>query len=144
MRWEAAASAVLAPMAVPLLPGSAFVEIVENVTPPTGVTRLLFRLPLYLYRSGLGWLFGHRLMVVNHIGRVTGKRRPGNPGGGGARCERRQLRDGLGVGAGRRVVSQRPPYAGGHDPGRQPHETGDRFVQADHLAPAGQSGMGPR
>ena len=50
-------------------------EIVKKVTPPAGVTRLLFRLPLYLYRSGLGWLFGHRLMVVNHIGRITGKRR---------------------------------------------------------------------
>lgn len=49
-------------------------EIVKKVKPPAGVTRLLFRLPLYLYRWG-GWLFGHRLMVVNHIGRVTGKRR---------------------------------------------------------------------
>jgi len=26
------------------------VEIVKKVTPPVGVTRLLFRLPLYLYR----------------------------------------------------------------------------------------------
>jgi deazaflavin-dependent oxidoreductase (nitroreductase family) len=51
------------------------VENVKKVTPPTGMSRLLFRLPLYLYRSGLEWLFGHRLMVVNHIGRVTGKRR---------------------------------------------------------------------
>jgi hypothetical protein len=51
------------------------VEIVKKVTPPAGVTRLVFRLPLYLYRWGRGWLFGHRLVVVNHIGRVTGKRR---------------------------------------------------------------------
>jgi len=29
---------------------SAFVEIVKKVTPAAGVTRLLFRLPLYLYR----------------------------------------------------------------------------------------------
>jgi deazaflavin-dependent oxidoreductase (nitroreductase family) len=51
------------------------VEIVKKVTPSAGVTRLLFRLPLHIYRWGLGWLFGHRIMVVNHIGRVTGKRR---------------------------------------------------------------------
>ena len=50
-------------------------EIVKKVAPPAGLTRLLFRLPLSLYRWGLGWLFGRRLMVVNHIGRVTGKRR---------------------------------------------------------------------
>jgi deazaflavin-dependent oxidoreductase (nitroreductase family) len=50
-------------------------EIVKEVQPPTGLSRLLFRLPLHLYRLGLGWLFGHRLAVVNHVGRVTGKRR---------------------------------------------------------------------
>ncbi|MBF8187544.1 nitroreductase family deazaflavin-dependent oxidoreductase [Nonomuraea sp. K274] len=50
-------------------------EIVKTVTPPAGVGRFLFRLPLGLYRMGLGWVFGHRIMVVNHVGRVTGKRR---------------------------------------------------------------------
>lgn len=50
-------------------------EIVKNVQPPKGLGRLLFRLPLHLYRVGLGWLFGGRIMVVNHVGRVTGKQR---------------------------------------------------------------------
>ncbi|MGW0824493.1 nitroreductase family deazaflavin-dependent oxidoreductase [Streptomyces sp. NPDC002845] len=50
-------------------------EIVKRVRPPTGVKRLLFRLPIHLYRMGLGWLFGRRIMLVNHIGRATGKRR---------------------------------------------------------------------
>ncbi|UOE21837.1 nitroreductase family deazaflavin-dependent oxidoreductase [Thermobifida halotolerans] len=42
---------------------------------PTGASRLLFRLPVHLYRIGLGWLFGRRLLLLNHIGRVSGKKR---------------------------------------------------------------------
>jgi deazaflavin-dependent oxidoreductase (nitroreductase family) len=51
------------------------VKIVKNVQPPTGLSRLLFRTPIYFYRLGLGWLFGERLMLLNHIGRVSGKQR---------------------------------------------------------------------
>jgi deazaflavin-dependent oxidoreductase (nitroreductase family) len=51
------------------------VKIVKNVQPPTGLSRLLFRIPIYFYRLGLGWLFGERLMLLNHIGRVSGKQR---------------------------------------------------------------------
>jgi deazaflavin-dependent oxidoreductase (nitroreductase family) len=51
------------------------VKIVKNVAPPTGLSRLLFRIPIYVYRLGLGWLFGDRLMLLNHIGRVSGKQR---------------------------------------------------------------------
>lgn len=50
-------------------------EIVKKVQPPAGLNRLLFRLPIHLYRVGLGWLFGRRLVLINHVGRVTGKRR---------------------------------------------------------------------
>jgi deazaflavin-dependent oxidoreductase (nitroreductase family) len=50
-------------------------EIVKRTGPPAGVSRLLFRLPLLAYRIGLGWVFGHRVMVLHHVGRVTGKRR---------------------------------------------------------------------
>ena len=50
-------------------------KIVKKVRPPTGLSRLLFRLPIHLYRMDLGWLFGGRIMLVNHVGRVTGKRR---------------------------------------------------------------------
>lgn len=50
-------------------------EIVRNVGPPTGLRRLLFRLPIRLYRLGLGGLFGRRLILLHHIGRVTGRPR---------------------------------------------------------------------
>lgn len=50
-------------------------EVVKKVHPPKGLSRLLARLPIHLYRLGLGWLFGRRLMLVNHVGRVTGQRR---------------------------------------------------------------------
>lgn len=55
--------------------GSTIIEIVKKVPPPAGLNRLLFRLPIHLYRMGLGWLFGGRLVLVHHIGRVSGKRR---------------------------------------------------------------------
>jgi deazaflavin-dependent oxidoreductase (nitroreductase family) len=51
------------------------VNIVKIVQPPTGVTRFLFRMPICLYRLKLGWLFGSRLLLLNHIGRVSGKPR---------------------------------------------------------------------
>jgi deazaflavin-dependent oxidoreductase (nitroreductase family) len=35
----------------------------------------LFRAPVYLYRWHLGWLFGHRCLLLTHIGRRTGVRR---------------------------------------------------------------------
>jgi deazaflavin-dependent oxidoreductase (nitroreductase family) len=50
-------------------------EIVKRVRPPTGLMRLLFRLPIHAYRLRLGWLFGGRILLLNHVGRVTGKRR---------------------------------------------------------------------
>ena len=50
-------------------------KIVKNVQPPTGLSRLVFRVPIYVYRLGMGWLFGDRLMLLSHIGRVSGKQR---------------------------------------------------------------------
>ena len=50
-------------------------KIVKIVQPPAGVTRFLFRVPICFYRVRLGWLFGHRLLLLNHIGRVSGKLR---------------------------------------------------------------------
>ena len=35
----------------------------------------LFRLPVYLYHWKLGWIFGHRCLLLTHIGRRTGLRR---------------------------------------------------------------------
>ena len=51
------------------------VRIVKNIEPPTGLPRLLFRLPIPAYRLHLGWLFGRRLLLLNHTGRVTGQPR---------------------------------------------------------------------
>jgi deazaflavin-dependent oxidoreductase (nitroreductase family) len=41
--------------------------------PPKGLLRILFRIPVYFYRIGLGGLFGKRFVLINHIGRKTGK-----------------------------------------------------------------------
>ena len=39
---------------------------------PSGVLRLAFRLPVYLYRLNLGWLLGHRMLLLIHRGRRSG------------------------------------------------------------------------
>jgi deazaflavin-dependent oxidoreductase (nitroreductase family) len=41
-------------------------------TPPTGVSRWLFRIPIGLYRLRLGWLLGDRFLLLHHIGRKSG------------------------------------------------------------------------
>lgn len=38
-------------------------------------TRWLVRLPIWLYRARLGWVFGSRLIMLEHIGRTSGTRR---------------------------------------------------------------------
>ena len=50
-------------------------KIVKNVRPPSGVSRAVLRAPIYLYRLGVGGLFGKRILMLNHIGRVSGKQR---------------------------------------------------------------------
>lgn len=42
---------------------------------PSGVLRVLLRLPIWLYRARLGRLLGHRLLYLAHRGRRTGARR---------------------------------------------------------------------
>jgi deazaflavin-dependent oxidoreductase (nitroreductase family) len=39
---------------------------------PAGALRLAFRLPIYLYRLNLGWLLGHRFLLLVHRGRRSG------------------------------------------------------------------------
>jgi deazaflavin-dependent oxidoreductase (nitroreductase family) len=39
---------------------------------PRGLLRLAFRLPVLLYRCHLGWLLGHRFLLLTHRGRRTG------------------------------------------------------------------------
>ncbi len=41
--------------------------------PPTGVIRFLLRLPIIIYRLKLGWLLGERFVLLNHVGRKSGK-----------------------------------------------------------------------
>jgi deazaflavin-dependent oxidoreductase (nitroreductase family) len=50
-------------------------KIVKHIQPPAGLTKVVFRLPIYAYRLRLGWLFGRRLLLLNHIGRVSGQPR---------------------------------------------------------------------
>lgn len=39
---------------------------------PTGIVLRLYRLPILLYRVDLGWLLGHRGLLLTHRGRKTG------------------------------------------------------------------------
>jgi hypothetical protein len=68
MRWQPSATPQrLQPVCAP---EEAIVKIVENVQPPTGINRVLFWAPIYLYRVGLGWLFGgQRLPFVRLVPR---------------------------------------------------------------------------
>lgn len=43
--------------------------------PPRGLSRLLWRLPIVLYRAHLGWLLGERFLLLTHIGRKSGRPR---------------------------------------------------------------------
>ncbi|NLF52558.1 MAG: nitroreductase family deazaflavin-dependent oxidoreductase [Leptolinea sp.] len=45
---------------------------IKDVEPPTGISRILWRIPIFLYRIGLGWLLGHRFLLLNHRGRKSG------------------------------------------------------------------------
>lgn len=49
------------------------VEKIKDVTPPRGLARLGFRLPIWLYRLGLGGLLGTRFLLLSHTGRKTGR-----------------------------------------------------------------------
>jgi deazaflavin-dependent oxidoreductase (nitroreductase family) len=40
---------------------------------PTGLRRVLYGMPLGLYRVGLGWLLGHRFVLIHHLGRKSGR-----------------------------------------------------------------------
>lgn len=50
-------------------------KIVKRPAPPTGLRRRLWRLPILLYRIGLGPLLSRRIMLLTHTGRVSGRRR---------------------------------------------------------------------
>jgi deazaflavin-dependent oxidoreductase (nitroreductase family) len=43
--------------------------------PPEGFPRFLYRLPLWIYRLGLGGFLGKRFIRIFHKGRISGKKR---------------------------------------------------------------------
>lgn len=45
---------------------------IKDVEPPTGISRVLWRIPIFLYRIGLGRLLGNRFLLLNHRGRKSG------------------------------------------------------------------------
>lgn len=47
-------------------------EKIKELKPPSGLTRLALRAPLWLYRLGLGWLLGSRFLQLTHTGRKSG------------------------------------------------------------------------
>ena len=42
-------------------------------SPPRGFSRLMYRAPIWLYRAHLGFLLGHRFLLLNHVGRKSGQ-----------------------------------------------------------------------
>lgn len=45
----------------------------NNRKKPGRISRVLYRLPVWLYRMHLGWLMGNRFILLNHTGRKTGR-----------------------------------------------------------------------
>jgi len=50
-------------------------EQFKKVRPPSGLARLGFRLPVWMYRVGLGGLLGKRFVCLTHTGRKSGQPR---------------------------------------------------------------------
>ena len=44
---------------------------IQKVKPPSGWRKRLFRMPIYFYRWGLGWLMPKRFLFLTHIGRKS-------------------------------------------------------------------------
>lgn len=45
---------------------------IKDVEPPHGISRVLWRIPIFLYRIRLGRLLGNRFLLLNHRGRKSG------------------------------------------------------------------------
>ena len=50
-------------------------EKIKDIQPPTGLARLGWRAPIWIYRLGLGGLLDGRFVLLNHTGRKSGKPR---------------------------------------------------------------------
>ena len=51
------------------------VEKISELKRPTGITRLFFRAPIWLYKMNLAWLLGNRMLKMTHTGRISGEPR---------------------------------------------------------------------
>jgi len=47
----------------------------SNIHPPRGFSRLMWRLPIGLYRAHLGWLITSHFLLLEHVGRKSGQAR---------------------------------------------------------------------
>jgi len=45
----------------------------SHIHPPRGLSRLLWRLPIGLYRAHLGWLLTSHFLLLEHVGRKSGQ-----------------------------------------------------------------------
>jgi deazaflavin-dependent oxidoreductase (nitroreductase family) len=45
------------------------------IHPPRGLSRVIWRLPIALFRLRLGWLFGNHFLLLTHTGRKSGQPR---------------------------------------------------------------------
>lgn len=50
-------------------------KVMDVKRPSSGFTRWMFRAPIWLYRIGLGGLMTNRMVLLNHVGRKSGKMR---------------------------------------------------------------------
>jgi deazaflavin-dependent oxidoreductase (nitroreductase family) len=50
------------------------VALIDLSHPPTGWQRWFLHAPTYLYRARLGFVFGHRFLMIEHRGRTSGNR----------------------------------------------------------------------
>jgi deazaflavin-dependent oxidoreductase (nitroreductase family) len=55
------------------MPVSSTQETATLPARPRGFARLAFQLPIQLYHLGLGWVLGHRFLLLTHRGRVSGR-----------------------------------------------------------------------
>ncbi|HSX10019.1 MAG TPA: nitroreductase family deazaflavin-dependent oxidoreductase [Candidatus Saccharimonadales bacterium] len=44
------------------------------ISKPKGILKLLYKLPVYLYKWHVGWILGRRFLMITHIGRKSGKK----------------------------------------------------------------------
>lgn len=48
---------------------------ISELKPPRGISRLMYRAPIWLYNLHLGWILGNRALKMTHTGRSSGQPR---------------------------------------------------------------------